>query len=430
MYMSNKIKSQRKKILEWAYSVLFTSYFLLLTSYFPSCTPLVKKPVSEEVTQGPSVRVLLATIDSEESLTFSGRYILHSEEARYELGEKNKNLNILPLQDGLQLYNENRNLLYRQSFPIILEPADPNSRFIYHGHTFAGSIYFQPAGENAVYLINKILLEDYLSGVVPAEIPAINKDDFEAIKSQAICARTYALNQIEKKSDPFFDVKATIDDQVYSGNERHTSLADQAIEETRGIIITYNNSPATVYYHSTCGGHLESAINVWPSDPIPYLEGGNDAVGDIYSCSVSPYFRWLETRTFSDLDSLFELRYKKGQLHKNVDDTVTLNLVFKVLKRNASGRVSDLQLTYGDTTVTISGYEIRHFFKDKKGKSLPSALFYFTQEDDSTVTIHGGGFGHGVGMCQFGALYMARHGFMHYHIINKYFPGTKLVRKY
>jgi stage II sporulation protein D len=427
MLTSKKLKGKSKKNSRLLYIILFTFYFLLLTSYFTACTPLVKKPVRET---GPSVRVLLATIQSKDSLTFTGRYILHSEEARYEFGERNKNLYILPLTDGIQLFNQNRNLLYRQHFPIILEPADNNSRFRYRGHTYAGSIYFQPASENSVHLINKILLEPYLSGVVPAEIPATKQDEFEAIKAQAICARTYALNSLESNSDLVYDVQATIADQVYGGFDRHTALADQAIEETRGVIITYNGQPATVYYHSTCGGRLESAVNVWPGSPIAYLEGGVDAVSDIYSCSVSPYFRWLHTRSFSELDSLFELQYQRGLLKNSVEDTLEINLDLQVVGRNSTGRVSELQITYADTTVTLSGYQIRHFFKDKNGRSLPSNLFYLTQPDDSTLTIHGGGFGHGVGMCQFGALHMARRGFMHYHIINKYFPGTKLVRKY
>jgi stage II sporulation protein D len=410
--------------------LLFTSYILLLTSYFTSCTPLVQKPDGEQSAMGISVRVLLSTIESRDSLIFSGRYMLHSEEARYEFGQKNSLLYILPLPNGIQLYNQNRNLLYKEHFPIILEPADQNSRFVYKGQSYTGSISFQPAGENAVSLINTLLVEDYLSGVVPAEIPSIDKENFEAIKAQAICARTYALDRIEKNSNADYDLKATIADQVYGGLNRQTTLANQAIEETRGVVITYNGQPATVYYHSTCGGRLESAINVWPGSTFPYLEEGFDSVSDIFSCSASPYFRWMETRSFTELDSLFKFKYDKGWLAKPVEDTTELHLNLQIIKRNSSGRVSDLQIAYSDTTVLLSGYEIRHFFKDKNGKSLPSNLFYLAQPDDSTLTIYGGGFGHGVGMCQYGALYMSGHGFMHYHIINKYFPGTKLVRGY
>ena len=119
-----------------------------------------------------------------------------------------------------------------------------------------------------------------------------------------------------------------------------------------------------------------------------------------------------------------------SSLAVSVEDTTEFDLDIQVLNRDASGRVTHLQFNYADTSVVLSGYQIRNFFKNKKGQSLPSNLFYITQPDDSTLTIYGGGFGHGVGMCQFGALYMARHGFMHYHIISKYFPGTKLVRNY
>jgi stage II sporulation protein D len=403
---------------------------LLLTFYFTACTPLVKKPVSETTSAGLSVRVLLSTIESRDSLIFSGRYMLHSEEARYEFGQKNNLLYILPLTNGLQLYNQNRNLLYKEHFPIILEPADPNSHFVYRGRSYTGSISFHPAGEKAVNLINTLLLEDYLSGVVPAEIPSTKNENFEAVKAQAICARTYALERIEGNNKQDYDLKATIADQVYEGLNRQTQLANQAIEETRGVVVTYNGQPATVYYHSTCGGKLESAKNVWLGSSSPYLEEGYDSVSDIYSCSVSPYFRWLETRSFVELDSLFEIKYDKGRLAIPVEDTTELHLNLQITKRNSSGRVSDLEIAYGDTSVMLTGYEIRHFFKDKNGKSLPSNLFYLEQSNDSTLAIHGGGFGHGVGMCQYGALYMAQHGFMHYHIINKYFPGTKLVRKY
>jgi stage II sporulation protein D len=390
---------------------------------------LVQKPV-EETQEGPSVRVLLATIQARDSLIFSGRYMLHSEEARYEFGQKNKLLYILPLANGLQLYNQNRNLLYKEHFPIVLKPADPNSQFTYKGQTYKGSVSFQPASEESVYMINTLLLENYLSGVVPSEIPSTKKENFEAIKAQAISARTYALSRMSPDNTNPYDLKATIADQVYRGITNQTVLANQAIEETRGVVITHNGQLATVYYHSTCGGRLESAVNVWPDATTPYLKEDFDAVSDIYSCSASPYYRWLEMRSFADIDSLFELKYKNGRLHKAVEDTTELRLNLQIVKRNSSGRVSDLQIAYGDTSVLLSGYEIRHFFKDKNGKSLPSNLFYLEQADDSTLTIHGGGFGHGVGMCQYGALYMASHGFMHYHIINKYFPGTKLVRRY
>jgi stage II sporulation protein D len=259
--------------------------------------------------------------------------------------------------------------------------------------------------------------------VVPAEIPAYNQDDYEAIKAQAICARTYALKKMDDGIDHLYDVQSTVADQVYGGLDRHARLANQAIEESRGVIITYQDKPATIYYHSTCGGQLESAHNIFKGPQLPYLNGGQDAVGGIYSCQISPYFRWEETRTLEDIDQAFLKNYNKSLLQKTITDTVELSLNLGITERDASGRVSEMTIVYADTTIKLSGYEIRRFLS-APGKN------YLSQTDESTLTIYGAGYGHGVGMCQFGALYMAREGFQHYHILSKYFPQTKLLRRY
>lgn len=395
--------------------------------FYMACTPRASEPVRMP---GPYIRVLLDTVSEKDSLFFEGGYALHSEEARYEFGKKNRRLFIQPLTNGVQLFNQNRNLLYKNHSPIILKPMTADSRFLYHGQSFAGSIFIQSVSENSVSIVNKVLLEEYLRGVVPAEIPSGRKSDYEAIKAQAIAARTYAIGRLESNKDKNYDLRATIADQVYAGTHKYMPFADQAIAETKGVVITYNGQPATIYYHSTCGGYLEAAENIWPETNFPYLAGGSDAVSDVYSCSASPYFRWLENRSIDHLDSLFSQQYNHSSLQQPVTDTTTVTLQIKILKRTSKGRVTELQIDYADTSVVLSGYKIRRFLADRNGKYLPSNLFYFSQPDDSTLTIHGGGYGHGVGMCQYGALNMARRGFKHYHILNKYFPGTKLDRKY
>jgi stage II sporulation protein D len=398
-----------------------------ILSLHQACTPKVKTEVRGP---GPQIRVLLATIDRKDTLHFTGPYILQSEEAHYEFGKKNKDIYIQPLKDGLQLFNQNRNLLYRQNLPIVLRPTSAESRFVYHGKTYTGIIYFQFASENRVSLINKLLLEDYLKGVVPAEIPANKQDDYEAIKAQAICARTYALKKMDDRIDQLYDVQSTVADQVYGGVNRHAGLANRAIEESRGVIITYEGKPATIYYHSTCGGQLEAAHNIFTGPQLPYLSGGEDAVGGIYSCNISPYFRWEEIRTIEDIDRAFLKKYNKSLVNQTVTDTLELSLNLGITERDASGRVREIKIEYADTTVILSGYEIRRFFSAPGKNYLRSNLFYLSQTDESTLTIYGAGYGHGVGMCQFGALHMAREGFQHYHILSKYFPQTKLLRKY
>jgi stage II sporulation protein D len=392
-----------------------------------NCTPPGQKTAEEET---PQVRVLLDKIKSKDSLYFSGTYYLYSEEARYEFGERNKKVYIVPLPAGLQIYNKNRNLLYKSHFPVVLKPAKQNNHFIFRNKEYAGDIIFTLVQDSAIYIINRLPIDEYLKGVVPAEIITTRQEVYEAIKAQAICARTYAIHKIAARKNEMYDLCATIQDQVYDGFARHTVLANQAIGETKNVILHYQGQPAAVYYHSTCGGKLEAVQNVWNQPDIPYLQGGIDAVSDTYLCRNSPDFRWIEKRSVTQLDSLFFYHFHKSMLKKTVKDSLKIEFQLEIKKRNGNGRIEELEITYADTSMSVAGYTIRRFFGWPPGKYLKSNLFYVEQDSDSTIIFIGGGSGHGVGMCQWGAMEMARQGFRYYHILSKYFPGTKLARIY
>ncbi len=402
----------------------------LIFAIIYSATGCMPRAGKETTAPGPDIRVLIGSITFQDTLSFTGDYRLKSEEAEYEFGPRNRSLTIRALTDGVQLYNQNRNLLYRNHFPIILDPVNTESRFTFRGLLYSGAIVLQPAEEGGILLVNRLNIEAYLKGVVPAEIFSINTEDLQAVKAQAICARTYALRRLQENSGGPFDITAGTADQVYGSFDRHTILADQAVEETRGIVLTDHNYLATVYYHSTCGGKTEAAENIFNTDTTGYLISMTDAIGDRFACAASPYFRWAETRTIEQLDSAFQSRYGKSYLNKLITDTTTVRLTAQITKRSSGGRVQSLTLGIGDTTVTLNGYEIRRFFATPPNPYLRSTLFYLDQYNDSTLVIHGAGFGHGVGLCQYGALEMARSGFQYYHILNKYFPATELTKKY
>jgi stage II sporulation protein D len=402
-------------------------YSIIVIWFIAGCAPKIKKEIVEV---GPSVRIHLATIDSNDVIFFKNTFYLIAEEARYEFGERNQSITIVPLTNGIQLYNANRNLLYHDYFPITIAPEDDNSHFLFRGTEYSGSIIFDSASDTSLYAVNKLPLEEYLKGVVPAEITSTKTEYFEALKAQAICCRTYAISKLEKSKNNPFDLYSSTLDQVYNGYKNHTPLADQAISDTKGTIITYNGKPAHVYYHSTCGGRLEAAENLWPEQNFHYLKSGIDAVSDKFSCSISPYFRWTEERSIEQLDSAFWRQFNRSVLQQPILDTLNLKFILNITKRHPSGRVAEVELTYADTTITLQGYKIRRFFAQPPTQYLKSSLFYFSQTNDSTLTIHGAGYGHGVGMCQFGALFMAKQGFPYYQILNKYFPGTKLSKVY
>jgi stage II sporulation protein D len=398
--------------------------FLLVLA---GCIPSVKSP---ETNAGPDIRVLLATLNESRGLTFTDKYFLKSEEARYEFDTRNRSITVTPFVDGIQIHNENRNFFYRNNVPVVLKPSDETGHFIFDGKEYAGTLRLETAADSSVYVINILPLEEYLKGVVPAEIPSLKSEQFQAVKAQTICARTYALRAINKSSDKPYDVQGSTIDQVYGGFKQHTPSADRAVEETRGMILTYNGQPATVYYHSTCGGKTESAAEIWPENSAPYLRTETDAVSNMFSCIASPYFRWTETKTLVDLDSAFNRLFGKSLIQTPVRDTVHIEWNMQITGRSASGRVQELQVNYADTGVVLSDYEIRRLLAPAGKLYLPSTFFYLSQTDDSTLVIHGAGNGHGVGMCQYGALNMARRGFQYYHILSKYFPETLIKRFY
>ncbi len=401
--------------------------FALIISILAGCVP---KPAPEQSRISPPVRVLLATLSANETISFTGTYFLSSEEAFYEFGEKNNSLMVEPLPNGIHIFNKNRNLLYRNHFPIILKPGEPTHHFIFKGKEYAGEIHFTQADDGSIYIINLLSLEDYLKGVVPAEIFSNDQRYYQAVKAQAICARTYAWKKINDKTNRLFDLQSSIADQAYTGFDRHTRLADQAVDETRGTILTYNGNPTQIYYHSTCGGKLEAAHNIFSDTSIAYMQISNDAINDVFSCSSSPYFRWIENRSLKDLDSTFYANYNKSLFMEPPPDTINAAFDIKVTERTTGGRANTITISYADTLVELQGYEIRRFFAKAPKSYLPSTLFYLTQESDTTLNINGAGNGHGVGMCQYGAMNMSIREFQFYHILGKYFPHTELARMY
>ncbi|MBD3225655.1 MAG: SpoIID/LytB domain-containing protein, partial [Caldithrix sp.] len=265
----------------------------------------------------------------------------------------------------------------------------------------------------------------------PREMPSNNPKYFDALKAQAICARTYALKKMAGRKDKSFHVYGDHRDQVYGGLSAHNAMCNRAVEQTHGDVLKYEEQLATVFYHSSDGGISENAAHLWPAANVAYLKSQKDIIGQTFACSHAPNYRWQKMFTLQHLDSLFYLHTAKSMLKKPVTDTTRIHFSADVLRRSTSGRVADLKLTYSDTTIVLNDYAIRRFFMDRNGRSLPSTLFQLSARGDSTLVIQGGGFGHGAGMCQWGALKMSEMGFKYYDIlVNHYFPGTYLEKVY
>ncbi len=320
---------------------------------------------------------------------------------------------------GLTLKISNK-IFHAEYFTI--KPEGRGGKLLYRGKRYSGYFKFVKEG-TIVRLINAVPLEDYVKGVVPAEMPlGRGREYFEALKAFAICVRTYAVDKF-KKNGSSFDVYMDTRDQMYGGESAEKKISDLAVDQTRNLILSYEGKPAIVYYSSTCGGHTAKASNVFPVPDLPYLRGVKD--GDPANCSDSPNFSWVEKFP----DELIVKRLVEAGLISS-EDYKLQNV--DIESRFESGRVNKLNIELvssgGQTKdVTLHGNNIRYVLKEAESSGiLKSTLFNVTMKN-GYVIINGKGYGHGVGLCQWGALHLSKEGKNFMNILYFYFPGTEIT---
>ncbi|MEO0092368.1 MAG: SpoIID/LytB domain-containing protein [candidate division WOR-3 bacterium] len=263
--------------------------------------------------------------------------------------------------------------------------------------------------KNNLTAINILPIEEYLYGVVSCEIGMAKENEFEAIKAQAVCARSYTMALIGKRKD--FDLYASyLYDQEYQGKEREYPLAIKAVQSTRGEIITFKDEPALTQYHACCGGRTTNGR-------YPYLVSIIDAPRHSQHskpyCKDSPHFEWKVTFSLSTFtDSL--LSAVKISFKTQIQPQLEINKTTK--------RVEQIKFTL-DKEYKITGEQIRKMF------NLKSTLFNLKIKKD-TVEILGNGWGHGIGLCQYGALAMARENINYHKILHHYYSGVKIKKVY
>ena len=310
------------------------------------------------------------------------------------------------------------------------------------------------------YLVNLVETQEYLKGVVPNEMPV--RFGLEALKAQAVAARNYVLTP-RTQAYKEFNVVDSVASQVYYGYNTEDDLSTRAVMETDGIVALYNNEPILALYSSTAGGYTESYSNAF-SDPLtkmfpapnkPYLSAVPDksefksmedenAAKAFYETKVpafdieSPYYRWQKKWAANELESVLKstlvAQSKTGFVHPAFKQGDELGKIkdIKVMKRGASGKAMEVELMTSKNCYRIyKELVIRRIFQ-KDGISLPSANIIFDNVKDNygnitDVIITGGGFGHGVGMSQYGAGYMAtKLKQPYYNILRHYYSGINL----
>ncbi len=311
---------------------------------------------------------------------------------------------------------------YFKGEDLQLVSESPDDPVTYKGNSYRGVINIISDGTE-LRIINLLSVEQYLKGVIPREMPSGKGNEYyEALKAFAICARTYTVSKINENKK-LFDVFADTRDQVYGGSKIEKEIINNVVDETRGLILTYDDKPAVTFYHSTCGGYTEDAKNVFPNMELPYLKVVKD--GDEPYCAISPKFTWTEVLSEkSFIQRLVSSGYLDGSDYSVKD--ININSTFK------SGRINELEINLSDNnnkarSIKLYGNKIRYVIRTGDNKSiLESNNFNIKKDSQDNIVINGKGYGHGVGLCQWGALAQSRNGKSYEEILSFYYPGTKI----
>ena len=288
------------------------------------------------------------------------------------------------------------------------------------------------AAAGALLVINRLGIESYLAGVVNAEMGRRADPELQALLAQAVVSRTYALQALARGRALSWDVVSTVSDQAYLGASAELAQGWAAVRETNGQILEYQGQVIDPFYHSTCGGRTAAGEEVFQNARRPYLVSVSDAAPNGTSwCAISPRYQWTERWTGAALTEV--LRSTLGPLGVAVEQQGVLRDV-TVAQRSPSGRVSELSLIFARGTVPVRGQVVRQVLRPAGIDQLRSANFRVvaTRSGDrlQQLTVEGGGAGHGVGMCQWGAVGRARAGFSATAILSAYFPGAVVARRW
>jgi len=293
--------------------------------------------------------------------------------------------------------------------------------------SYRGSLVITSEAGGGISFINVLDMEDYLRGVVPLEIGNLKDGDIEAVKAQAVAARTYAYMSMAHREAQAFDLTHTVADQVYGGANAEAPVSDLAIRLTKDLVMAYNDELIIAYYHSTCGGATANVEDVWGGDTCQYLRSVSDmAPGGSAYCASSNSFSWIESWNAGRLAAIIRQHSADGNLAPPFKGGALRSV--EVKERFACGRVKTLSVVSGGGEHVTGGDKTRFLLRrDGRGSQiLRSARFNSAQISGGEAVIRGGGYGHGVGMCQVGAIGRARAGQNFEQILQAYYSGVTI----
>ena len=315
-------------------------------------------------------------------------------------GNQIRNTKVSAGLEGIQLGHQTFSRL-----PVTLDAGDA----VLHvdKRTYRNSLKFSKTPSGRLLVINEVGLEDYLRGVVPWE--ANPKWTQEALKAQAVVSRTYALFKMIENKDESFSVSNDVISQVYGGVTTEKEATNRAIDATRGQILVYQGKIFPAFFHSTCGGHTTRAENAWPIEPHPALRGVTCGF-----CAESPHYYWKTSVSAQEIQRALK---RSGFTVAGIQKISPVDL-------DESGRARFFMIEYSTGKLKIPSNDFRLLLGPMKFKSV---LIQHVMRDGNSFIFQGHGWGHGVGMCQYGAKKMGELGYTYKQILDYYYPGSEMV---
>jgi len=401
----------------------------------PEQLPDITAPAEQQLgAYGKVVRIALATSAGKVTISGTGAWRLFDSGGTSTLVRADGGqLWTVQNHDGLlRAVNDDGTVTPDRPAPFVARAASRGAVLTVNGAHYRGEVWVLPAPNgDDVEVVNRLYLEDYLRGVVPMEIGHRTAEEREAVAAQAIAARSYAYTHIASDAHPF-DMRSTVADQVYGGADAETPLGDTAVAETRGLVLTYRGVVVNAPYHSACGGRTAAASEIWHSGDEPYLKSVSDRIPgtDRFYCDIAPRFTWERTFTRAALRAVLDRYLKEYTTVSSRGPGAPRALA--VESRTPSGRVRDLEIVTDRGRYTLRMDNIRFVLRASDGEILNSTSFTVENQKDANgdlarVIVRGKGYGHGVGMCQWGAIGRARAGQDYRTILRAYYPGTTVA---
>ncbi len=375
---------------------------------------------------------------------------LYSAEGSNDLVVKN--------EGGAVCIYEGSTQLFTYGGDIVLESMSGDIAL--NGVAYRGVLKILPNGDKLT-VINAVELENYLYGVLPKEMG--RAAPLEALKAQAVTARSYTARFIGRHEADGFDLCNTVHCQVYGGSSCETALATKAVEGTSGVVAMYDDKIAELYYFASDGGTTESVENVWGSTLHPYLKG----VADPYETEEATHHTWSVTLTKDEVNEIFK-EYNHGDITDiSIEAVSDAGSVIKLKVTGTKGsevfirdkcrtafngklysQAYTITKNYGDNTLAPMAVDAQATFAlpsviyvlgsdgtviEKRTEEIkvisPAGVSRLVPENTAAMsyTINGRGYGHRIGMSQWGAMAMADDGFSYNDILNHYYTGIQLV---